>query len=58
MVQNAIKYNRIRRESCEMCGARSVQAHHDDYDKPLAVRWLCPQHHKEVHLTKPDRRME
>lgn len=26
------------------------QAHHDDYSKPLEVRWLCPSHHKLHHL--------
>lgn len=25
------------------------EAHHPDYDAPLAVVWLCPSHHKRVH---------
>ena len=24
----------------------TVQAHHDDYSRPLEVRWLCEEHHR------------
>lgn len=35
---------------CEICGTdKDVQAHHDDYNRPLEVRWLCRKHHKEHH---------
>jgi hypothetical protein len=30
---------------CEVCGTEKVEAHHDDYAKPLEVRWLCKPHH-------------
>ncbi len=30
------------------CGRR-IQAHHDDYDKPLDVTWLCIPHHQQYH---------
>ena len=33
------------RQPCEVCGGLDVQMHHDDYDKPLDVRWFCRQHH-------------
>lgn len=23
--------------------------HHEDYDRPLDVRWLCARHHADVH---------
>jgi hypothetical protein len=33
-----------------VCGATEhVHGHHDDYQKPLVVRWLCRRHHGEVH---------
>jgi hypothetical protein len=46
---NAIRDGRLRRQPCEVCGNESVQAHHDDYGKPLDVRWLCTTHHAEWH---------
>lgn len=47
-VASAIKSGRINRQLCEQCG-RKAQAHHDDYSKPLDVRWLCTTHHREWH---------
>lgn len=49
MVSNAIRDGRLIRQPCEVCGERKSQAHHDDYFKPLDVRWLCFVHHREVH---------
>lgn len=44
-VAYALKVGRIVRQPCEMCGSEDVHAHHEDYSKPLNVRWLCPLHH-------------
>lgn len=41
-------HGKITKQPCEVCGA-VAQAHHDDYSKPLEVRWLCPVHHKQEH---------
>jgi hypothetical protein len=30
------------------CGATTVEAHHTDYLKPLAVIWLCRPHHADL----------
>lgn len=52
MTSNAIRDKRLIRQPCEICGCLEVQAHHDDYYKPLEVRWLCRKHHLEVHGKK------
>jgi hypothetical protein len=49
IVYNAIKSGKLTRQPCEVCGNPKVEAHHDDYSKPLDVRWLCHKHHREVH---------
>lgn len=36
-------------EPCEVCGDPKTQGHHDDYSRPLDVRWLCRAHHLEEH---------
>lgn len=56
MVSNAIRDGRLVRQPCEVCGESRSEAHHDDYSKPLDVRWLCREHHLAVHgkqLIKP-----
>jgi len=49
LVRSKISQGELKREPCERCGSTNVHAHHDDYSKPLQVRWLCPTHHAEVH---------
>ena len=48
-VRSAIKMGELKRQPCEVCGNEKSQAHHDDYSKPLDVRWLCQKHHYEHH---------
>jgi hypothetical protein len=45
----ALLAGKIERQPCEVCGAAKVDAHHDDYRRPLDVRWLCHTHHMELH---------
>lgn len=47
--QWAVKTGKLTKLPCEVCGDVKVQAHHDDYAKPLEVRWLCRRHHVEHH---------
>ena len=45
-----IRQGILVRLPCEKCGTNEdVQAHHDDYYKPLDIRWLCRKHHREHH---------
>jgi hypothetical protein len=49
-LNNAIRDGKMLRHTvCEVCGSSlNVEAYHDDYTKPLIVRWLCKKHHWEA----------
>lgn len=51
-VAKAVKNGDLVRQPCETCSNPKSVGHHDDYDKPLDVRWLCQachtQHHKRI----------
>ncbi len=58
LVEKAIKKGiLIRKTHCEQCNnvqkfkdeRYGIQAHHNDYDKPLEVVWLCQKCHHEWH---------
>lgn len=55
-VAAAIKAGTLKREVCELCGRDETEGHHDDYDEPLVVRWLCRSHHTLVHKALNDAR--
>lgn len=49
LVHRALVSGEISKEPCEVCGAETVDAHHDRYDEPLNIRWLCRSHHIKLH---------
>jgi hypothetical protein len=50
-VNNHVRRGTLKRKPCEACGTRrNVHAHHDDYSKPLKVRWLCAHDHALEHM--------
>lgn len=51
-VRSAIRRKLIERQPCEVCGEPETDGHHDDYDRPLAVRWLCRLHHRHHHAAE------
>ena len=56
-VNNAVRDGRLKKQPCEVCGAVKVEAHHDDYTKPLEVRWLCNKHHKIADVERKQKEM-
>jgi hypothetical protein len=54
-VARAVKSGRLVKLPCLMCGSTEVEAHHPSYALPLAVTWLCKDHHNEVHNPVPSR---
>jgi hypothetical protein len=48
-VQMALKNGDLLKDNCEICDSIRSEAHHDDYNKPLDIRWLCKKHHTMRH---------
>jgi hypothetical protein len=48
-VARAIRNGVLVRQPCCRCGEAKTVAHHEDYDKPLDVMWLCQPCHKKRH---------
>ena len=52
MVGNAVRDGKLVKDYfCSKCGRDDcrIYGHHDDYAKPLDVRWLCQACHKQWH---------
>lgn len=54
ILNDALKSNKITKPLlCENCKKeKELQAHHEDYNKPLEVVWLCSKCHHELHKLK------
>lgn len=50
LTRRYIKQGILIKETCKICGTNeNVEAHHEDYTKPLDIIWLCRNHHRELH---------
>jgi len=47
--RKAIRAGVIKKGTCELSGSDKVECHHDNYNKPLKVRWLSKKYHKALH---------
>ncbi len=45
----ALKRGDIIKQPCETCGDIKVDGHHENYNEPLEIIWLCRKHHQERH---------
>jgi ribosomal protein S27AE len=48
-VTRAIRSGTLVRQPCVRCAETKSLAHHEDYDHPLVVMWLCQACHKQRH---------
>jgi hypothetical protein len=54
MAHDAVRAGKLIRPSfCPICGIsnkiKRIEAHHDDYFRPLEVKWMCSQCHADYH---------
>lgn len=48
IINNLIYTGKLIRGNCAICDKPKGQAHHEDYNQPLKIIWLCPVHHREA----------
>lgn len=55
-ISNGIRDGKIERgTACHFCASsHNLQAHHEDYDHPLDVVWLCAKCHGKLHGIRGD----
>jgi hypothetical protein len=44
-----LRRGKIEKAPCQECGNRNSQMHHDDYSKPLVIKWMCRPCHMAYH---------
>lgn len=54
ILNNRVRTGEVKKPSnCPVCNdftkSREMHAHHDDYSKPLDVRWMCVRCHAKEH---------
>lgn len=52
IINSLIKSGKIIKPTeCSMCGKKSklIHGHHEDYNEPLDVIWVCPSCHYKIH---------
>jgi len=52
LVYRAVRGGELRRrKTCQMCksASRKIEGHHQDYNQPLNVVWLCNMCHSRIH---------
>lgn len=49
-INNAVRHGHMKPSPCCICGTKeNIVGHHDDYDRPYEVRWMCQAHHSQWH---------
>ncbi len=48
-----IKRGLLKKEPCEKCGSMFSECHHQNYNYPLVVNWLCRKCHLQLHKEIP-----
>ena len=54
----AQRRGKLIKQPCEKCGSSSSQKHHEDYSRPLQVKWLCRPCHRALRRAREDARVK
>ena len=45
-----VQAKKLPTNPCEVCGEKFTHRHHPDISKPLQIIYLCPLHHRQIHI--------
>ena len=48
-IRNRVAKGKLIRQPCVFCAKPNSLAHHEDYNKPLDIVWVCHAHHAQIH---------
>lgn len=49
LINRLIRDGYLQKEDCAICGSsEKIEAHHENYDIPNCIIWLCAKHHLEL----------
>ena len=59
ILNHAVAAQRVHKpEKCTVCGSGGrIEGHHEDYTRPLDVRWVCRQCHVNIHKEDRENRL-
>lgn len=43
-----LRYGNLTRDICAICGKKNAEIHHENYDEPYVIIWLCSQCHRRT----------
>lgn len=51
-----LRRGKVEKKPCSVCGSsKKLEAHHEDYLKPLEVVWYCRKHHLKQHYGESEK---
>lgn len=57
-LNEALKRGLVTKPAQCQCGSLKVEAHHENYEMPLLVKWLCRACHADIHRVLEERLIE
>jgi DNA-binding CsgD family transcriptional regulator len=54
--RSIVKLGLVSKQPCRECGNPNTEAHHEDYDRPHGIIWLCRKHHDTLHHPNKDKK--
>jgi len=51
-VNHLMQRGKLKSKPCDVCGKLETEAHHNSYENPMDIRWVCAEHHDALERWK------